>query len=144
MCSIHRLFSKYHSGACYIHIYYTDIDPETTKNNRHPLFIHVIIRLIETFVPVMLHVFDSHREEVRAQCLHPPVHHGLPLIITSYLKCSFRYGKQWAQGSGCLVDGELVWGKFMMAISDTKGIHQLQFLDHQTTVNADCYCTTLQ
>jgi hypothetical protein len=30
-----------------------------------------------------------------------------------------------------------------MAISNTKGILQLQFLDRGTAVNADCYCTTL-
>jgi hypothetical protein len=33
-------------------------------------------------------------------------------------------------------------GDYLVAISNTKGIFQLQFLDRRTAVNADCYCTT--
>lgn len=69
--------------------------------------------------------------------VHTPAHLGVVLMITSHLKCSFRYGKQWAQGSGCLEDGEVCVGKVLDGNFRHKGHSPA------SAPGSPDYCTTL-
>jgi hypothetical protein len=67
---------------------------------------------------------------------HSPHHHIIPkLFLQIWETAGTRFRLLGGWGSSV--------GKVLMAVSDTKGILQLQFVDRRTAVNADCYCTTV-
>lgn len=60
----------------------------------NPLFFHAVFQSnSDIFIPAVYHLFDLHREDIRAKCLHSLAHLVIHFFITSEL-FSFKEGGQ--------------------------------------------------